>query len=75
MDEVSQMSYRKNDYPTGEEAESIVRFYYELTAEQYKHIKSIIVSDSKLYKKMIATLVVFNVAIAAMLLKIVHQLK
>lgn len=67
--------YRLNECPTGAEVNSIVKFYYGLTSEQYKHILSILASDIKLCKKTIATLVAFNVAIVAMVIKIVRQLK
>ena len=67
--------YRQNELPTGAEVNSIVKFYYSLTAEQYKHIKLMMDSDIKLHKKIIATLMALNVAIVAMAIKIVCHLK
>lgn len=63
--------YRRNEQPTGEEVNSIVKFWYGVTAEQYKHINSMLKDERKKNRKAAAALAATSTAALGLLIKLV----
>lgn len=74
-EKVTNDSYRPDSYPTGKEVQAIVSFYYNLTAEQYKHIKCMLNEDRRNLKKYTAALIVINAFGTGIFIKIMQYLK
>lgn len=58
-----------------DESKEVVKFYYGLTTEQYKHVVSILESERKKRKKETTTLVATNAVVLILLLSIWNHLK
>lgn len=71
----AKITYRSDELPTGKEVNNIVRFWYGITEEQYKHIVSMLRDEQKLGRKAIVALAATSAAIVGLLIKILCSLK
>lgn len=61
---------RKNECPTGEEMNYIIKFWFSFISDNFKEYNHILETRVKKIEKMIAALAVTNAAIIVMLIKV-----